>query len=178
LFISWLLRPLADFLTAVWERTLSCQRETHVTAQFLGDVPLLRGSGPRREREREAQERRSGWLEPGRAKQHSVIRATDGRNYMRMILDIALAIALMSVGSASAQIVNMNTATCNDFIGFKRDTIFAIVMWLDAYYLDEDDPPIIDFDKIRQKAARLTVYCNQNPTYSLATASEPIMGRK
>jgi acid stress chaperone HdeB len=51
-------------------------------------------------------------------------------------------------------------------------------MWLDAYYLDEDDPPIIDFDKIRQKAAKLTVYCNQNPKYSLATASEPIMGRK
>jgi hypothetical protein len=51
-------------------------------------------------------------------------------------------------------------------------------MWLDAYYLDEDDPPIIDLDKIRQKAARLTVYCNQNPTRSQTTESEPIMRRK
>jgi acid stress chaperone HdeB len=97
---------------------------------------------------------------------------------MRITLGIALATALMSAGSASAQIVDMRKATCNDFISFKRDTTFAIAMWLDAYYLDEDDPPIIDFDKIRQKAAKLTVYCNQNPTHSLTTASEPIIGRK
>ena len=74
---------------------------------------------------------------------------------MRLILSIALVIALMSVGSASAQIVDMNTFTCNDFIGFKRDTALTIVMWLDAYYRDEDDPPIIDFEKMRQKAAML-----------------------
>jgi acid stress chaperone HdeB len=97
---------------------------------------------------------------------------------MRMILGIALAIALMSVGSASAQIVDMKAVTCNDFIGFKRDTTFAIVMWLDAYYRDEDDPPIIDFEKMRQKASRLTVYCSQNPTRSLIDAAEPIMGGK
>jgi acid stress chaperone HdeB len=87
-------------------------------------------------------------------------------------------IALMSVGSASAQIVDMNRFTCNDFIGFKRDTALTIVMWLDAYYRDEDDPPIIDFEKMRQKAARLTVYCSQNPTHSLTTAAERIMGSK
>jgi hypothetical protein len=41
---------------------------------------------------------------------------------------------------------------------------------------DEDDAPIIDFDRIRQKAARLTVYCNQNPAHSLTTASERSWG--
>jgi acid stress chaperone HdeB len=97
---------------------------------------------------------------------------------MRMILGVALAIALMTVGSASAQIVNMNTVTCNDFIGFKRESAFAIIMWLDSYYQDEDDPPIIDFEKIRKKAARLTVYCNQNPTHSLTTGAERIMAGK
>src|SRR5260370_39216843 len=97
---------------------------------------------------------------------------------MRMILGVALAIALMTVGSASAQIVNMNTVTCNDFIGFKRESAFAIIMWLDSYYQDEDDPPIIDFEKIRKKAARLTVYCNQNPTHSLTTGAERIMARQ
>ena len=92
---------------------------------------------------------------------------------MRIILGVALATALTSAGSASAQIVHMRTATCNDFISFKRDTTFAIAMWLDAYYLDEDDPPIID-----SEGRELTVYCNQNPTHSLTTASEPIIGRK
>jgi HdeA/HdeB family len=57
---------------------------------------------------------------------------------MRITLGIALATALMSAGSASAQIVDMRKATCNDFISFKRDTTFAIAMWLDAYYLDNE----------------------------------------
>ncbi len=97
---------------------------------------------------------------------------------MRTILVIALAITFMSAGSASAQIVDMNTVTCNDFNGFKKDTTFAIVMWLDAYYRDDDDPPIIDFDKLAKKGARLAVYCGQNPTHSLTTAAEPIMEQK
>src|SRR5438309_4131655 len=97
---------------------------------------------------------------------------------MCIILRIALATALIGAGSASAQMVDMRRATCNDFIVFKTDTTFAITVWLDAYYFDEDDPPIIDFDKIKKKAAKLTVYCNQNPTHSLTTAAEPIMGGK
>jgi acid stress chaperone HdeB len=95
--------------------------------------------------------------------------------WRRIILG-ALATPLMTVGSAFAQIVDMRTVTCNDFIGFKRESAFAIVMWLDAYYQDEDDPPIIGFEKIRKKAARLTVYCNQNPTHSLTTGAERFMG--
>jgi HdeA/HdeB family protein len=98
-------------------------------------------------------------------------------SFRRTILS-ALATLLMSVGAAFAQIVDVRTVTCNDFIGFKKDTTFAIVMWLDAYYRDEEDAPIIDFQKMRQKASRLTVYCSQNPTHSLTTAAEPIMGAK
>ena len=97
---------------------------------------------------------------------------------MRTILPAALLIALVTAGSASGQVVDMNTVTCNDFNGFKKDTTFAIVMWLDAYYRDDDDPPIIDFDKLGQKAAKLAVYCSQNPTHSLTTAAEPIMEGK
>src|SRR5260370_29088430 len=97
---------------------------------------------------------------------------------MRPILATALGGALVSAGSASAQFVDMNTVTCNDFNGFKKDTTFAIVMWLDAYYRDDDDPPIIDFEKLGQKAGKLAVYCSQNPTHSLTTAPAPIIEAK
>jgi len=76
---------------------------------------------------------------------------------------------------ANAQTVDMNTVTCKDFTSFDKDTTFAIVMWLDAYYRDEDDPPIINFDKMGQKAGKLAAYCRQNPTHALTTAAEPIM---
>ncbi len=96
--------------------------------------------------------------------------------WRRIILG-ALASPLMTVGSAFAQIVDMRTVTCNDFIGFKRESAFAIVIWLDAYYQDEDDPPIIDFEKIRKKAARLTVYCNQRIAEASAARRSRRCGR-
>jgi hypothetical protein len=60
-------------------------------------------------------------------------------------------------------------------------TTISTWMWTLAFghhEHDEDDPPIIDFEKIRKKAARLTVYCNQNPTHSLTTGAERIMAGK
>jgi acid stress chaperone HdeB len=96
---------------------------------------------------------------------------------MRMLAAAVLAGALLAAPTAQAQIVDLNTVTCKDFGGFNKDITFALVMWLDAYYRDEDDPPVIDFDKMAQKAGRLGEYCGKNPTHSLTTAAEPIMSK-
>ena len=96
---------------------------------------------------------------------------------MRMLAAAMLAGALLAAPTAQAQIVDLNTVTCKDFSGFNKDITFAMVMWLDAYYRDEDDPPIIDFDKMAQRAGRLGGYCATNPPHSLTTAAEPIMSK-
>jgi acid stress chaperone HdeB len=96
---------------------------------------------------------------------------------MRILIAAACAAAFLSAAPASAQVVDMNTVTCKDFAGFNKDITFAIVMWLDAYYRDEDDPPIINFDKMAQRAGQLGAYCATNPTHSLTTAAEPIMSK-
>ena len=96
---------------------------------------------------------------------------------MHMVIAAACAAALLSAAPASAQMVDMNTVTCKVFTGFNKDTMFAIVMWLDAYYRDEDDPPIIDFDKMANRAGQLGAYCATNPKHSLTTAAEPIMSK-
>jgi acid stress chaperone HdeB len=87
---------------------------------------------------------------------------------------IALAGALLA-SPASAQVLDMNTVTCKDFTELNKDTTFAVVMWLDAYYRDEDSKPIIDFTKMARKAGKLGSYCASNPSHSLTTAAEPIM---
>ena len=96
---------------------------------------------------------------------------------MRMLVTTVLAGVLLAAPTASAQVVDMNTVTCKDFTGFNKDTTFAIVMWLDAYYRDEDDPPIIDFDKMGKRAGQLAAYCVTNPGHALTTAAEPIMSK-
>jgi acid stress chaperone HdeB len=89
---------------------------------------------------------------------------------------IALAFAgALVASSASAQTIDMNTVTCKDFTSLNKDVMFGVVMWLDAYYRDEDSKPIINFDKMGQKAGKLGAYCATNPTHSLTTAAEPIM---
>jgi acid stress chaperone HdeB len=96
---------------------------------------------------------------------------------MRILASLVCAGALLAAPPASAQVVDVGTITCKDFSDFNKDITFAIIMWLDAYYRDEDDPPIIDFDKMAQKASRLATYCGRNPSHSLTTAAEPIMTR-
>jgi acid stress chaperone HdeB len=96
---------------------------------------------------------------------------------MRALTATVFAVALLTTAPVSAQVVDMNTVTCKDFTGFNKDITFAIVMWLDAYYRDEDDPPIIDFDKMAKRAGRLGTYCAKNPTHALTTAAEPIMSK-
>jgi acid stress chaperone HdeB len=96
---------------------------------------------------------------------------------MRSLAAIPFVFALAIAGPACAQVVDMNTVTCKDFTGFNKDITFAIVMWLDAYYRDEDDPPIIDFDQMAQRAGKLGAYCVKNPAHSLTTAAEPIMSK-
>jgi acid stress chaperone HdeB len=94
---------------------------------------------------------------------------------MRILAAAACSVVLLAAQPAAAQVVDMNTVTCRDFMGFNKGVTFAIVMWLDAYYRDEDDPPVIDFDKMAEKAGKLATYCSRNPTHALTTAAEPIM---
>jgi acid stress chaperone HdeB len=50
-------------------------------------------------------------------------------------------------------------------------------MWLDGHLTDEEDPAVVDFDKMKHKAERLAAYCGQNPEMSLMTAAENIMSK-
>jgi acid stress chaperone HdeB len=94
---------------------------------------------------------------------------------MRILTAIACAVALFTTAPATAQTIDMNTVTCKDFAELNNDVRFALAMWLEAYYRDEDDPPIINFDKVGQKYGKLQGYCRQNPSHALTTAAEPIM---
>jgi acid stress chaperone HdeB len=99
----------------------------------------------------------------------------DVGRHMRILTALACAATLCTAAPATAQVVDMNTVACGGFMQLDDNTRFAVVMWLDAYYRDEDDPPIINFDKMGQKYGKLQAYCRQNPTHALTTAAEPIM---
>jgi acid stress chaperone HdeB len=90
---------------------------------------------------------------------------------------IALLAALLLGVPARAQVVNLSTITCKDYLANSKDKIDLIAMWLDGYYTDDDVPAAVDFSKMREKAAKLGEYCAKNPTVGLTTAAEQFMGK-
>ena len=94
---------------------------------------------------------------------------------MRFLKAALLAAALAAASSASAQVVDVSTITCKDFSAQKKDAMLAIMMWLSGYYTKDDDPTVIDFDKVRAKADKVADYCAKNPAVGLVPAAEPIL---
>jgi acid stress chaperone HdeB len=96
---------------------------------------------------------------------------------VKMISAVLVAAALMAAAPVQAQVIDLSTVRCKEFVDSRKDTINAILMWLEGYYTDEEDPAIIDFGKMKEKAEQLTTYCAQNPTIGIMTAAESVMAK-
>ena len=88
------------------------------------------------------------------------------------VLAAALAAALCAATPAQAQRLDLSTIKCKEFVTSSKDNIALILMWLAGYYSDEDAPPIVDFDKMKEDASKLAAYCAKNPSVGLITAAE------
>jgi acid stress chaperone HdeB len=85
---------------------------------------------------------------------------------------IVIAALFAAAMPAQAQKVDLSTITCKQFLEMKQDSISLILMWMAGYYADQDAPPIVDFDKMKEDAAKLAGYCAKNPEVGLITAAE------
>ena len=95
-----------------------------------------------------------------------------------MFRRIALvAAALAFAFPAYAEKWDLSTVNCQAFLGFDKNTTNILFAWLDAYYKEENDPPIIDTDKYLANAAKLADYCRANPTIGLITATDQLFGK-
>ncbi len=97
---------------------------------------------------------------------------------MRILLGSVLsAVALATASPASAQILDLNTVKCQEWIESGKESIAITMAWLDGYYQDEDADPVVDFDKMKGKAVKLAAFCATNPTLGLGTAAERLFGK-
>ncbi|MFG1348973.1 HdeA/HdeB family chaperone [Xanthobacter autotrophicus] len=85
---------------------------------------------------------------------------------------LILAALFAGISPAVAQKWDLSTMTCQQFLNSDKATISIILTWLDAYYKDDDAPPVIDTDKFTQNAERLGAYCAVNPQIGLITAAD------
>jgi acid stress chaperone HdeB len=87
--------------------------------------------------------------------------------------------ALLIVGftcATHAAVIDLSTMTCEKFLASNKDEIGIILAWLEGYYKDEKDPPIINTEKFVANFKMLDAYCAANPTTSLITATDRLFG--
>jgi acid stress chaperone HdeB len=97
---------------------------------------------------------------------------------MKRAVAAAVVTTFLGLGSASAQSLDLSKITCKDFLDSGKEGIGFVITWLDAYYRDEDDDPIVDFDRIKSNGEKLGAYCRDNPSTRLTSASDSIYEKK
>ena len=70
-----------------------------------------------------------------------------------------------------------NTYARAFFEQLKPEQTAVIISWLHGYYRDEKDPPVIDIDGFKSDLAQFGTYCAANPSVSIITAADKVMGK-
>jgi acid stress chaperone HdeB len=74
--------------------------------------------------------------------------------------------------------IDLSTWTCHQFQSASKDDIGVILAWLDGYYKDEDDPPVIDTTQFVANAKKLGEYCAAHPDIGLITATDKLFQKE
>ena len=86
---------------------------------------------------------------------------------------------LVLASPARAADIDLSTWTCKQFQSASKDDIGVILAWwLDGYYKDEDDPPVIDTTKFVDNAKKLGEYCSAHPDIGLITATDKLFQKQ
>jgi acid stress chaperone HdeB len=100
----------------------------------------------------------------------------------KLSIAIALSLSLAAIQGlyaerASAQVIDMSTIKCEDFLKSSADDIGALLMWLSGYYANEDDETTVDFTKMKEDGQKIAKYCAANPSIGLLNAAQKALGR-
>ncbi|MGH6673527.1 MAG: HdeA/HdeB family chaperone [Xanthobacteraceae bacterium] len=91
----------------------------------------------------------------------------------------ALSAGLLFCGnSAFATEIDLSTWSCHKFQAASKDDVGVILAWLDGYYKNDDDPPIIDTAKFVANAKKLGEFCSAHPDIGLITATDQLFQTK
>jgi acid stress chaperone HdeB len=91
---------------------------------------------------------------------------------------LLVAASPVSVSPARAADIDLSTWTCKKLASASKDDIAAILVWLDGYYKDENDPPVIDVTKFVDNGKKLADYCAAHPDIGLITATDKLFQKE
>ena len=91
------------------------------------------------------------------------------------------AITGLLLGEAAAEDrierIDLTRFTCKQFLELNRDDALLVVGWLQGYYLDEHETPVVDFTKLSVESVNLANRCAVRPEQGVLTAADRLFGR-
>lgn len=93
---------------------------------------------------------------------------------MRRIAGLLIGGVLLCSGPAMAEDIDLSAWSCKQFMAASKDDVGIILAWLDGYYKEEDEPPVIDTDGLVVKAKKLGQYCAEHPDSALIDATDKL----
>jgi|SRR6516164_10928183 len=93
---------------------------------------------------------------------------------MRIFASLLAAGAIAWCNPALAEDIDLSTWTCKQFQSADQETIKIVLTWLDGYYKDQDDPPVIETTQFVENAKKLGEYCSAHPDIGLITAADKL----
>jgi acid stress chaperone HdeB len=97
---------------------------------------------------------------------------------MKFMMTACVAAMVFAVPPAGAEKLDLSLITCKQFFdGQKPDATAVILGWLHGYYRDEKDPPVIDTDDFKTDLTKFAQYCIGNPSVSIITAADKVLGK-
>jgi acid stress chaperone HdeB len=103
-----------------------------------------------------------------------------GDTFMKFLVPgcgVLVAGLLASGTPAFSSTIDLSTWTCAKFQAADKDDIGVILAWLDGYYRDENDPPVVDTEKFVANAKKLGQYCAKHPDIGLITAADELFSK-
>lgn len=97
---------------------------------------------------------------------------------MKTTLSLLLA-AAFSLSSMPAHAVkwDLSTMSCKQFLDSGEDNIAVVLTWMDGWYKGDEDNAIIDTEVFIENAKKFGANCGKNPTVSVVTAADEILGK-
>ena len=97
---------------------------------------------------------------------------------MKTTVSMLFAAALLvSSVPARAEVLDLSTLTCKQFLEGGDDEIKMVLTWMDGWYKGDEDKAIIDTKVFVDNAKKFGTYCAANPTVSIVNAAEEILGK-
>jgi acid stress chaperone HdeB len=100
------------------------------------------------------------------------------RTAMRFFAVLSVVGGLLAQAPAMAEDIDLSAWTCKQFLSAGKEDVGVILAWLDGYYKEEDEPPVIDTAALVVKAKKLGQYCAEHPDSDLISATDKLFQRE